>query len=174
MGINTTWQKNTLDSYYVVNDTNCIYLYYILQKLEQEGQPLKWTSNAQAKLAEFKLKADLDLIEGSMTVLTTRCFSGGFWLWTVQMWLRSNSDVILFVENALQEVLGSLYHHQSKGYDQVDGQVRLYSLASSCLANFSQIMSLQPSHGAGVCPLSKRAGCWRTNVAVTSSKLATW
>ena len=44
--------------------------------------------------------------------------------------LRSNSDVILlFVENALQEVLGSLYHHQSKGYDQVDGQVRLYYLA---------------------------------------------
>ena len=88
--------------------------------------------------------------------------------------LRSNGDVILFVENALQEVLGSLYHHQSKGYDQVDGQVRLYSLASSCLANFSQIMSLQPSHGAGVCPLSKRAGCWRTNVAAISSKLATW
>ena len=26
----------------------------------------------QAKLAEYKLKADLDLIEGSMTVLTTR------------------------------------------------------------------------------------------------------
>ena len=39
--INTTWQKNTLDSYLVVNDTNCIYLYYILQKLEQEDQPLK-------------------------------------------------------------------------------------------------------------------------------------
>ena len=32
----------------------------------------------QAKLAEYKLKADLDLIEGSMTVLTTRL---ELWFW---------------------------------------------------------------------------------------------
>ena len=46
--------------------------------------------------------------------------------------------ILLFVENTLQEVLGPLYHHQSKGYDQVDGQVRLIL---PYLANFSQILS---------------------------------
>lgn len=35
--------------------------------LPREAWPL-----VQAKLAEFKLKAELDVIEGSMTVMTTR------------------------------------------------------------------------------------------------------
>ena len=70
--------------------------------------------SVQAKLAEYKLKADLDLIEGSMTVLTTRL---ELFCVLMTVGLGFKSELACFTENHSQEMLGSVYHHQGQRHD---------------------------------------------------------
>ena len=100
--INTTRQNNTLDSHYVVSDTYMFTTY--CRNCNKKINLCNICANEQAKLAEYKLKADLDLIEGSMTVLTTRWFLVD--LDSGQDWDLSDG-IVLFLEITLQEVLGS-------------------------------------------------------------------